>query len=489
MASDAAAMYRERILNGPIVRTLFWLAWPMIVANLVQMTYNLVDAMWLGRLGRQAFGAPTVSWPLIMLFNAIGMGFAQAGMALIAQYFGAGDREMSSRCACQLIALHTILSLTISVLGISTIHILLKLIGVPPDIYPLAVAYSRVIFAGIPIAFLGFAILAILNSLGDTRTPMKLSITSALINIVLDPILIFGLFGLPALGVVGAALATIVARSFIAAIGMYMIVRGLYGIRLRLRCMKIEGWWLRKVVSIGIPISIQSSSNALGFTVMMSIVSRFGSVAVAAYGIGIRIIDIIQAFTWGVQRATSIMIGQCIGAELYERAKKISRTSMALITTALGIGAIVIYMFREAVIAVFVPDPLVIREGSVFLSYFLWSIPFFGIFFVCNGVAQGSGHPKAMTVIAIARLWLFRIGLSILFALYLGMGSVGIWIAMTISNIAAGLLSLAWISRGTWLRRVIEPRKPSTGQVSLQAQEGSGSKPELHNSQIGIRNS
>jgi len=480
MASSAVAAYRERILNGPIVRTLFWLAWPAIVANVVQMTYNLVDALWLGRLGRQAFGAPTVSWPLIMLFNAIGMGFSQAGMTLIAQYFGAGDREMSSRCACQLITLHTLMSLSISALGVTTIHVFLKLMGVPPDIYPLAVMYSRVIFIGIPIAFLGFAFLAILNSLGDTRTPMKLSVISALINIALDPILIFGLFGLPALGVVGAAIATVIARSLITIVGFYMLARGVHGIKLHPRCMKIEGWWLRRVVSIGIPISIQMSSNALGFTVMMSIVSRFGSVVVAAYGIGIRIIDIIQAFTWGIQRATSIMIGQCIGAELYERAKRISRTSMTLITAALGIGAIVIYMLREIVIAVFVPDPLVIKEGSIFLSYFVWSIPFFGIFFVCNGVAQGSGHPKAMTAIAITRLWLFRIGLSILFALYLGMGSIGIWLAMTISNIAAGLLSLAWISRGTWLRRVIEPRKIPLGQTPFQAQQNPSSS-ELRN--------
>ncbi len=488
MVIDAAA-YRERILRGAIVKTMFWLAWPMIIANLIQMTYNLVDALWLGRLGRQAFGAPTVSWPLIMLFNAVGMGFAQAGMTLVAQYFGAGDREMSRKCACQLIALHTILALSISAIGVSTIHIVLKLMGVPSDVYPLAVAYSRVIFLGIPVAFLGFAILAILNSLGDTRTPMKLSIVSALINIVLDPILIFGLFGFPALGVVGAAIATIVARSFITIVGLYMIIKGIHGIKLQLECMRIERWWLRKVISIGIPISIQSSSNALGFTIMMSIVSRFGSVAVAAYGIGIRIIDFIQAFTWGLQRATSIMIGQCIGAELYDRAKRIARTAMLLISSILGIGALTIYLIRDSVIALFVPDPLVIKEGSVFLSYFIWSIPFFGIFFVCNGVAQGSGHPKAMTAIAIARLWLFRIGLSILFALYLGMGSVGIWIAMTISNIAAGLLSLAWISRGTWLRRVIEPRKPPIRQTLLQAQEDSKTGTELGNPQVGIRNS
>ncbi len=473
--SRDAGVFRERILNGPIAKTMLWLAWPIVLANLVQMTYNLIDALWLGRLGRQAFGAPTVSWPIIMLFNAIGMAFARAGMTLISQYFGAGNREMSRKCACQLITLNLLLALTISIIGASTIHMVLKLMGVPPDVYPLAVAYARTIFLGIPIAFLGFAFIAILNSLGDTRTPTKLSITSALINIVLDPVLIFGLFGLPRMGVVGAAIATIIARSFITIVGIYMLLRGVYDIKLSLKCMRIEGWWIRKVVAIGIPISIQSSSNALGFTLMMSIVSKFGSIAIAAYGIGIRVIDVIQAFTWGLQRATSIMIGQCIGAELYSRAKRTAYTGLGLISTALGLGALMIYLFRESVVALFVPDPLVIEEGSRFLNYFVWSIPFFGMFFVSNGVAQGSGHPKTMTAIAIARLWLFRIGLSTLLALYLGMGTIGIWIAMSISNIAAGAMSITWLSRGTWLKRVIEyPVKASIEknvQIETQAEE------------------
>ena len=461
--SSSAEAYRERILYGPVARTLFWLAWPIIVANLVQMTYNLVDALWLGRVSRQAFGAPTVSWPLIMLFNAIGIGLARAGTTLVAQYFGAGDREAANRSVCQLIALHTLLALSISVLGFSTVHVFLDLIGVPRDIYPLAVSYTRVIFLGIPVAFLGFAVQAVLSALGDTRTVMRLSILSSLINIALDPVLIFGLFGFPRLGVVGAAVATITARAVISGVGLYLFIRGFHGVKLSLGCMRIEGWWLRKVVSIGVPITIQMSSNALGFTIMTGIVSQFGSVAVAAYGVGIRIIDVIQAFTWGLQNATAIMVGQTIGAELYERAKKVAWTSSGLIALVLGVGSAAIYAVREAVVPFFVPeDPLVAVEGSVFLSYFVWSIPFFGVFFVANGVANGSGHPQVMTLIAILRLWLFRIGLSALLALYLGMGTVGIWLAMTVSNVAAGILAILWLSRGSWLRRVIEYPKAKT---------------------------
>jgi len=468
-----ADKYRERILYGSIVRTILWLAWPIIVSNAVQMTYNLVDAIWLGRLGREAFGAPTVSWPIIMLFNAIGIGFAQAGMALVSQYFGAGDREMTSRVVCQLIAFHLILALLISIVGSLTIDAVLRFIGVPSDVYPHAVTYARTILLAIPIAFMSMAIIVILNALGDTRTVMKLTVVSALINIVLDPVLIFGLFGFPRLEVLGAALATIVARSFVAGIGVYMLVQGIHGIKLRLSSMRIEKWLIRKVLSIGIPISIQSSSTALGFTVLMGIVSRFGSIAIAAYGVGIRVLDFVQAFTFGIQRAASIMVGQCIGAELYTRARRVANVSMLLIASALGIGATAIYLLREVLVSLFVPDPEVVVEGSRFLGVFTWSLPFFGIFFVCNGIAQGSGHPQAMTGIAIARLWVFRIGLSLLLALYMGMGSMGIWIAMTVSNIAAALLSLAWVFRGTWLQRVIVVESGISKSVVNTAREHS----------------
>lgn len=470
--TKGASEFRERILQGPIVRTLLWLAWPVIVANLVQISYNLVDAFWLGKLGRQAFGAPTVSWPLISLFYSIGMGFASAGMTIVSQYFGAGERELADRSAGQLVAFLALMALSISVVGFATAPLVLEAMGVPPDVYPLAVGYIRVIFAGIPVAFMGFAFIMLMNSIGDTRTPMKLSVASALLNMVLDPIMIFGLLGLPPMGVVGAAIATMTARGVVAAVGTYLLIKGYRGIKLRLEYLRIERWWLRKVLSIGVPISIQSSANSLGFVVMMSIVSRFGSATIAAYGVGIRIVDVLQAFTWGINRATSIMVGQNIGAELYDRARRVARSSMALLTAALSLGAVVVYLFRGPVVAVFVSDPLVIAEGSRFLSYFAPSIPFFGLFFIGGGIAQGSGHTKAFAAITIARLWGLRIGLSALLAIAMGMGATGIWIAMSLSNIGGGLMSLAWVSRGTWLQRVVEVPARARAHHNITARTG-----------------
>ncbi len=464
--SGGFAEARRRILEEPIIKTMIWLAWPIILGNLVNISYNLVDAYWLGKLGRQAFGAPTVTWPLIFFFYSLGFGYAFAGISLISQFFGAGDKKMAARSAGNLLSFMFLVAVSISGFGFLLSPIFLQWMSVPPDVYPLAVQYIRVIFIGVPLTFIGFAFNITASSLGDTRTPTYIGIVSSLLNMVLDPFLIFGWAGFPRLEVIGAAVATITSRTLVSIIGLYLLFHGYKGLKIHLGDLRVESWWIRKIIHIGTPLAIQRSSTALGFTIMMSLVSMYGSAVIAAYGIAIRIIDIIQSFTWGIMRATSIMVGQNIGAEYYTRAKLIAHKSMTLITIILLAGALPIYLFRVELVSIFINDPAVIYEGSRLLSIFTWSIPFFGLFFVAGGIANGSGHTKAFALISIIRLWVLRIGLSYLLALMLGMGPLGIWIGMALSNIGAGLMGLAWIMKGTWLQRVIELPTPKPRIIS-----------------------
>ena len=452
---DRRARYRKRIVEGNIFKTMVWLAWPILVANLVNISYNLVDAFWLGKIGKETFGAPTVSWPLINLIYSIGFGYSGAGISLISQYYGAGDYEMAEKSASQFVAYSIYMALVLCTFGFTVSPYLLYLMCVPPDIYGLAVQYTKTIFLGLPIVLLGYAYIAISNGIGDTRTPTILNIISSTVNIILDPVMIFGLYGLPAMGVIGAAIATIISRSIVSVVGGYILFKGYLGIRIRVKYFRLEGWWLRKIFSIGTPLAIQRSSNSLGFTIMMSIVSRFGSVVVAAYGVAIRIIDVLTAITAALQRSTSIMIGQNVGAEKYDRAWRIAKMSLLSIFIMLLLGSLVIFVYRSHLVSVFISEPEVIVEGSKIISIFTWSLPFFGLFFMAGAIATGSGHTRFFAVISIIRLWALRIGLSILFALILGYGSTGIYVAMTLSNIIAGLLSVIWVISKKWLKKVI----------------------------------
>jgi len=453
--NDRRTRYRKRIIEGSIFKTMIWLAWPILVANLVNISYNLVDAFWLGKIGKETFGAPTVSWPLINLIYSIGFGYSGAGISLISQYYGAGDYEMAEKSASQFVAYSIYMALVLCTFGFTVSPYLLYLMGVPPDIYGLAVQYTKTIFLGLPMVLLGYAYIAISNGIGDTRTPTILNIISSTVNIILDPVMIFGLYGLPAMGVIGAAIATVISRAIVSVVGGYILFKGYLGIRIKVKYFRLEAWWLRKIFSIGTPLAIQRSSNSLGFTIMMSIVSRFGSVVVAAYGVAIRIIDVLTAITAALQRSTSIMIGQNIGAEKYDRAWKIAKVSILSIFIILLIGSIVIYTARSYLVSVFISEQDVIVEGSNIISIFTWSIPFFGLFFIAGAIATGSGHTRFFAIISIIRLWALRIGLSILFALILRWGSIGIYVAMTMSNIVAGLLSIMWVISKRWLKKVI----------------------------------
>ncbi len=471
MAEKGTLAFRNRILHGDPVRTTIWLAWPIIVANLVNISYNIIDTFWLGRLGRAALSAPVVSWPLIMFFHAIGMGFSFAGVTFISQYVGASNARMARKSAGMLVGFSLLLSLIIAATGYATAPYILTAIGVPSDVLPKAIGYITIIFAGEPIVYFGFVFNAIIQGLGDTKTPTYLGIISSIMNLALDPVMIFGLFGIPSLGVKGAAIATIISRAFVGVTGTYLLGRGFRGIKIGFRDLIFEGWWVRKVVKVGGPMAVQQSANSLGFVVMTSIVSSFGSAVIAAYGIAIRIVSVTQAFTWGIMRATSIMVGQNIGAKNYGRAEEVTRKNMLMLASLLTLGGILIILFRGPLAAFFISDPLVIREAALLILIFTPSLPFFGVYFIGNAVARGSGHTVPVMIISIVRLWAIRIGFSYILAFLLGWGSLGVWASMSLSNIGAGIAAYAWVKLGDWKKPVIEHVKPpslttTAGEIS-----------------------
>ncbi len=461
--SGGPLVFRDRILRGNPVRTTLWLAWPIIVANLVNISYNIIDTFWLGKLGKASLSAPVVSWPLIMFFHAIGMGFSFAGVTFISQYVGAGDSRMARKSAGMLVGFSLLISFLIVAFGLTSAPYILKLMNVPPDVLPKATNYIRIIFAGEPVAYLGFVFSAVVQGLGDTKTPTYIGIVSSALNMVLDPILIFGVGGIPPLGVSGAAFATILSRAFMGLVGIYLLHRGFRGIKVGLSDLGLEWWWVKKVVKVGTPMAVQQSANSLGFVVMMSIVSGFGSAVIAAYGIALRIVDLTQAFTWGIMRATAIIVGQNIGAREFGRAEEIANKNVVMLSSLLAFGVVLIVAFRDPLVAFFINGPSVLAEASKLIMIFAPSMPFFGVYFIGNAVARGSDHPLPVMVISIVRLWVLRIGFSYVLAYLLGMGPVGVWIAMSLSNVGAGIAAYAWIKLGDWKKPVVEAKHVRVG--------------------------
>ena len=451
---------RERILEGPILKTMLVLAWPVMVSNALQALYNLIDAFWLGRVSTEALSAPTVAWPVIFTFMSLGMGFQMAGSTLVAQHTGAGDKVGADRAGSQVFSFLFFLSCGASLVGIFLAPGILRLMGTPADTYPLAVSYLRIVATGFPVMFGAFAFTGLLLGVGDTKTPMYLMGASVLANAVLDPLLIFGWGPFPELGVAGAAYATVAARGVAALIGVWLLATDRVGVCLRARWLIPRWRWIKRILLVGGPNAVDHAGTSLGFVVLMGLVAGYGTAVVAAYGVGQRIIHLLNTAIWGATTALLTMVGQNLGADQPERAEEIAQRGIRSTFGVLVLLAIFTVLLRVPLYRLFIADPVVIQEGSRFMAVFGPSVPFFGLFAAASSVFRGSGHTVPPMVASLVRLWGFRILLSWLLGYVLQLGPMGLWIGMMLSNVLGGLLLYGWLLRGTWRRKVIKAEVP-----------------------------
>ncbi|MCS7217129.1 MAG: MATE family efflux transporter [Candidatus Bipolaricaulota bacterium] len=457
---------RERILNGPILKTLVLLAWPVMVTSALQALYNLVDAFWLGRLGTAAVAAPGMAWPILFFFMSFAGGFQAAGSTFVAQYFGAGDRRGAEASAGQLLGFLGLLSVALGALGYALAPTVLRLIRAPAEVFPYALTYLRIECLGLPIMFAAQAFGGFMVGLGQTRFLMYISASSLLLNAVLDPLFIFGWGPFPAWGVAGAAWATVLSRAVVAAIGLALLFSGRRGLRLAPRDLRPKLSFVLPILRVGLPNVLDQASTSLGFVVMMGLVAGFGTTVVAAYTVGNRIINLINVVSWGAGSALVAMIGQNLGAERYARAGQVARRGiLATFLALVGLYGVTL-LLRRPLFALFVRDPAVIQEGVWYIMIFGISIPFFGLFDAAAAVFRGSGHTVPPMVMALVRLWGLRVFLSWLFGYRLGYGPTGMWVGMTLSNVLAGVALVLWLRRGTWKRRVVRTA-PALGPSTL----------------------
>ncbi len=452
-----SSQIRKRILAGPILPTMVLLAWPVMVTAALQALYNLVDAFWLGRLSTAAMAAPGMAWPILFFFMSFAGGLQAAGATFVAQHFGAGDRAGAERAAGQLLSFLFFGSILLGSVGFALAPTVLRLIRAPADIYPLALTYLRIECAGLPIMFLAQAFGGLMLGLGNTRLNMYLSVSSLLLNAVLDPVLIFGWGPFPAWGVAGAAAATVLSRAGIAAVGLFLLSLGRVGLKLRPQNLRPRWREIRPLLKVGLPNVLDQASTSFGFVVMMGLVAGFGTAVVASYTVGNRIINLINVVSWGAGSALVAMIGQNLGALQYARAEAIARRG--ILTTFLVLVGLyfVTLALRRPLFGIFVNDPEVIREGAFYIAIFGTSIPFFGLFDAAAAVFRGSGHTVPPMVMAIVRLWALRVFLAWLLGYPVGLGTTGMWVGMTLSNVLGGGAMVLWVQKGTWKRRVIAP--------------------------------
>ena len=434
---------------------LLTLALPIMAANFLQTLYNLVDTYYLGRLGREAVAAPSIAFNIILFLVVFGIGYAMAATTLISQAKGDNNQELVDFYAGQICTVMLTMSIIIGVAGYLLTVPMLKLMQVPDDVFPHVRVYMEIIFIGMPFMFISFILKGILQGIGDSMTPLKIQGLTVLLNVVLDPLFIFGLGVVPAMGVAGAALATILSRAVGSAIAVYILLKGKKGVHIRARHLIPRKDAFLLMSRIGFPSSVGQGLSSLGFTVLQGIVNTLGAAVIAAYGVGGRIIGIFNMPAMGMGQATAVMVGQRLGARKHDEAKRVVTYAVRSILVFIIAGMTLTFFRGKDVVRFFIDDPEVIAHGAELFRIVSVSVVFFALFMVLNGAFQGGGDTKPMMVMNILRLWALRLPLAYLFVMVLDMGAVGIWWAMFTSNFVVAGITLLLYRTGRWIRMLL----------------------------------
>ncbi|GAB1433019.1 MATE family efflux transporter [Spirochaetota bacterium] len=426
------------------------LAFPIMIGSIVETFYNLTDAFFLGKLGSAQVGAPSISFNIVFFLTVFGVGLSNAGMTLVSQSKGRGNDNKADHFMNQTVSLLTFVSVFLAILGTLLSSGLLKLLATPQEVYVFALPYMRIVFLGLPFSFVYFSFQASFTAIGDAAGPIKVHLLAVILNVILDPLLIYGFGSWPGWGVSGAAIATVLSQFVGALLSVIVMMRGRSGLKLALRKMRpdMDSWKL--LGKIGMPASLGQGLSAFGFTVLQGVVNFFGTSAIAAFGVGNRIMHLFDIPTQGLSGATASLVGRFLGA-------KDQKSSMTVVNAALILVLILeiplltlAYFYGGGLVKLFVNDPEAIRLGTIMFQVVSPSLLAFGLFFALSGAFQGAGDTKIILALAVLRLWFIRVPLAYYLAFRTGFGVLSIWIAMFASNFITAIIGFLYYKQGKW---------------------------------------
>lgn len=442
------------LTEGSISKPLLLLSVPVIITNLLQTAYNLTDTFWLGRHSTEALAAVSFAFPVIFFFISVGIGISIAGSIYVAQYKGLDKKIKSDFAASQTIIYTVIFSIIVGILGYYAASPLVYFLGAETEVAPLAIDYLEIIMLGMVFLF-GYSVFnSLMRGYGDTITPMILMAASVLLNIILDPFLIFGWSFFPELGVEGAAIASLISRSLAFIAGLAIMFSGVKGLQIRLKQMIPKLDFLKDMLTLGIPASFELVSRSLSVNAILLIVGIFPTTTVAAYGVVVRLYSAVYLPAIAVSRSVETMTGQNIGANKFERAEKTNYLAAKVSFYALSILGLLCVLFANPIMQIFSNDPEVINTGVEFLRIMAVTFGFIGITRAFTGGLRGAGQTISAAIITIITLWFVRIPIAYIGSIELG--ETGIWLAFAVSNVFGGLIAWLWFRRGNWKVKLLD---------------------------------
>jgi putative MATE family efflux protein len=441
--------------TGSLNRAILLLAIPMVLEMVLESLFAVVDVFWVGRLGADAVATVGLTESLLSLVMAIGLGLSLSTTAMVARRIGEKDPTGAAVAGVQAIVIGLSLSAIIGLPCLIYASHLLRLMGASPQIVAVGSGYARIALAGSGVIMMLFLNNAIFRGAGDAAIAMRLLWVSNIINLVLDPCLIFGWGPFPKLGVTGAAVATFTGRSIGVLYQFYRLLRGTERIRILRSQLHVNLGVLWRLLRVSFTGILQFAIAHTSWIGLVRIVSIFGSAALAGYTIAIRILIFVLMPSWGLSNAAATLVGQNLGAKQPERAEtSVWRTGFYNMLFLGGIGVFFIF-FAEPVIRLFTNDPTVVPLAVSCLRILSYGNIGYAYGMVMLQAFNGAGDTVTPTIVNFFGFWLLEIPLAWFLAITLRLRSNGVFWSIVIAEAAIAVAGIVLFKRGRWKRQQI----------------------------------
>jgi putative MATE family efflux protein len=436
--------------TGSIRKAIFMLSIPMILEMLMESIFALVDIAYVSRVSVNAVATIGLTESVITLVYALAIGLSMAATAVVARRVGEKDIQGAKEAAVQAIGLGVLVSLVLGVVGILYAKEILALMGGEPDLIAEGYGYTKLLIGGNITIMLLFLINAIFRGAGNASMAMWTLVLSNGLNIILDPIFIFGWGPIPEYGVMGAAIATNIGRGTAVLFQLGILFFGWGKIKLVLQDLVLNVKVMVNLIRVSLGGIAQFLIGTSSWVFLMRIMSEFGSEVLAGYTIAIRVMMFTLMPSWGMSNAAATLVGQNLGAKQPDRAEISVWKTGKYNAYFMGAVSLVYLIFAKSIISWFNATPSVVENGALCLQVIALGYVFYAYGMVVSQAFNGAGDTKTPTKINLISFWLFQLPLAYVAALVLGWGAKGVFIAITLAEVLLAIMAMVWFKKGNW---------------------------------------
>jgi len=434
-----------KLTEGSVGRHLLDMALPVLLGIATMMGQAFIDAYFLGQVGDRELAAHAFSYPILMIVTSVAIGMGAGTSSVVARAIGANDMRRARRLATDSLMLSFLITAAFCVLGVLTINPLFRLLGAPEDMIPMIRSFMLILYSGVPFVVVGMVGMASMRATGDTRLPSTLMIMGAILNVILDPLFIFGLGPVPALGLDGAAVAALIARGVIF-IGAIYLLRGRLNMVSFNRPDPIElrkSW--RDILHVGIPAAGTNAIVPIATAIIIALIAGYGPEAVAGFGVASRIESLVLVMFYALSAVIGPFVGQNLAVGNQARILESMRLSMLFCVGAGLLVAGLLALSANALPTLFSDNESVIGVARLFL----WIAPIgyagYGLVMTVNAAFNGLGKPMPGVVVSLLRTIILYVPLAFIGQHYYGIA--GIFAAYAAANVITGFVAYAWVKK------------------------------------------